>query len=438
MKKFIIHTLGCRLNQAESDQIIQKLYEQGFSFALKDEPADLCIINTCAVTHESEVKCRKIIRRTINKYPNSIVVVIGCYVEKDIETLKSIAGIDLVVDNKNKLKWFSFIPSTKLNKPLILVEEEWSNDTLVFDPILPATPIPGFHRANVKVQEGCSGSCAYCIIPRLRGPSRSRPLDDVLNEIEWRLESGIKEIVITGVNIGNYEWEGKKLLHLLDTIFYRFKPKYQFRIRLSSIELNTLNDDYLYRMRDPEYPLVPYLHIPLQSGCNAILKSMNRPYRREEYEDFVVKAVDSVPDIGISADVMVGFPGETEEYFEDTLNFLDQLPIYFIHVFPFSPREGTPACSMRNKIAPEEIDRRVKKLLELSKAKREIFYSRNIGKTREVLIEEKEDPYWTGYTDNYIRVLVKNSMELENKMCWVELEKYTSFSMEGSLKEIKF
>ncbi len=433
MRKFFIHTLGCRLNQAESDQIIQKLYELGYELVLKGERADLCVINTCAVTHEAEVKCRKIVRQVIKNNPSAIVVVMGCYVEKDIEILKNIEGVDLVVDNKCKLEWFSQIPTKKLEKPLVITKTGWDTTTLSFQSALPPALIPGFHRANIKIQEGCDVHCTYCIIPRLRGPSRSKPWEEVLREIEWRLEAGTKEIVLTGINIGNYSWEGKGLLDLLDAICDRFVDKYKFRIRLSSIELNTLNDEYLTRMADKNYPLVPYLHIPLQSGSNAILKSMNRPYCREEYEEFVVKAVDLVEDIGISADVMVGFPGETRELFNETISFIEKLPIYFLHVFPFSPREGTLAYSMSNKVSAEEIDKRADELLRLSKCKRSEFYQRNKGKVKEVLFEEKKGNCWSGYSDNYIRVFVYTDVLLENKLCLVNLEDIMPFGMKGSL-----
>lgn len=433
MKRFFIHTLGCRLNQAESDRIIQKLYELGYQLVLRGESADLCIINTCAVTHEAEVKCRKIIRQVIKNNPSAIVVVVGCYVEKDIEALRSIEGIDLIVDNKSKLEWFSRIPSEKLDEPVVFRKESWSLDSFYFRSVLPPALIPGFHRANVKIQEGCDANCAYCIIPRLRGPSRSRPIEDIISEVEWRIEAGTKEIVLTGVNIGNYSWEGKGLIDLLDAMCGYFCGKCNFRIRLSSIELNTLNEEYLVRMADEGYPLVPYLHIPLQSGSNVILRSMNRPYLREEYEEFVNKAVEMVEDIGISADVMVGFPGETVELFEETVRFLERLPIYFVHVFPFSSREGTPAYYMANKVEQREIDRRVDELLRISKCKRAMFYERNKGKKREVLFEERDNGYWSGYSDNYIRVFVESDSTLENKLCLVSLDEVMAFGMKGSL-----
>ncbi|MCX8065581.1 MAG: tRNA (N(6)-L-threonylcarbamoyladenosine(37)-C(2))-methylthiotransferase MtaB [Candidatus Hydrogenedentes bacterium] len=438
MKRFLIHTLGCRLNQAESDQIIQKLYEEGYVLVQKDQPAELCIINTCAVTHEAEVKCRKIIRQLLRGNPTAIIVVIGCYVERDIGAIRNIEGIDLIVDNKCKLKWLSDIPTKKLVKPRIVTEGEWKGESISFEPVLPPFSIPSFHRANVKIQEGCDCKCSYCIIPHLRGPSRSRAIEEILKEIEWRLEGGTKEIVLTGVNIGNYNWQGSNLINLLDAIHCRFGEKKCFRIRLSSIELNTLNDEYILRMRDKKYPLVPYLHIPLQSGCNTILRSMNRPYVREEYEDFVLKAVEMVEDIGISADIMVGFPGETERDFEETLSFLNRLPIYFMHVFPFSPREGTLAYSMENKVKPIEIERRVKEVIRLSKRKREEFHKRNINKVKEVLFEERENSSWSGYSENYIRVFLDSDANLENKMCLVKLEENDSFSMKGSLVEVKF
>ncbi|HOQ31682.1 MAG TPA: tRNA (N(6)-L-threonylcarbamoyladenosine(37)-C(2))-methylthiotransferase MtaB [Candidatus Hydrogenedens sp.] len=433
MKHIHIHTLGCRLNQAESDAMLQKLYELGYEIASKDSPADLCIIHTCAVTHEAEVKCRKVIRHTIRQNPNVEIVVIGCYVEKDIETLKEIPGIDLIVDNKRKMDWFPYIKGEKRKTPYLLTGTTWELTALNGLLTKPIT-IPGFHRANIKIQEGCDCYCSYCIIPYLRGPSRSRNMQEILQEINWRIEAGVKEIVLTGVNIGNYNFEGKNLINLLDAIYKQFGN--QARIRLSSIEITSLNEEFLIRMKDNQFPLVPYLHIPLQSGSNTILKKMNRRYIRETYQDFIQKAIETVPNIGISSDVLVGFPGETISLFEETLHFLEQLPIFFLHIFPYSPREGTPSYSFPEQVANSEIDRRVDLLIELSKRKRNLFYRKSQNTERTVLFEEKVNNCWQGYTDNYIRVTVKSSDCLENKLCNVRLDDIFVEHMNGTVINI--
>jgi len=414
--------------------MLQRLYELGYEIADKSSPADLCIIHTCAVTHEAEAKCRKVIRHTIQRNPNAEIVVIGCYVEKDIEVLKKIEGIDLIVDNKRKLDWFSHIKGTKRDTPEILTGSDWKLTSLECFTNTKPISIPSFHRANIKIQEGCNSFCSYCIIPYLRGPSRSRPADAILREIAWRIEAGTKEIVLTGINIGNYKDDGKNLISLLDMISNEFGNN--LRVRLSSIELNSLNIDILTRMKNPNYPLVPYLHIPLQSGSNTILKRMNRPYSRENYRDYVLLAIETVPDIGISADVLTGFPGETLSLFNETLTFLEELPIYFLHIFPYSPREGTPAWSFPDNIAPNEIEHRVHQLIDLSQKKRKIFYEKAIGTVREVLFEEKEGGYWQGYTDNYIRVMADFHESLENKLCKVKLEHIDHNGMEGSITSI--
>ncbi|MGC8739241.1 MAG: tRNA (N(6)-L-threonylcarbamoyladenosine(37)-C(2))-methylthiotransferase MtaB [Candidatus Hydrogenedens sp.] len=433
MKYVYIHTLGCRLNQAESDAILQKVYEQGYEIASKDSPADLCIIHTCAVTHEAEVKCRKVIRHTIRKNPSAEIVVIGCYVEKDIETLKKIPGIDLIVDNKRKMNWFPYITGKKRETPCILTGTTWELTALSCSFTKPVA-IPGFHRANIKIQEGCNQYCSYCIIPYLRGPSRSRNIQEILQEINWRIEAGVKEIVLTGVNIGNYNFEGKNLIKLLDTIYEQFGN--QARIRLSSIEINSLNEEFLLRMKDSYFPLVPYLHIPLQSGSNTILKQMNRQYVCETYRDFVLQAIDTVPNIGISSDILVGFPGETTLLFEETLHFLENLPIFFLHIFPYSPREGTPSYSFSGQVANPEIEHRVNLLIELSKRKRNLFYRKSQNTVRTVLFEEKNNDHWQGYTDNYIRVTAKSPECLENKLCDVRLENVFVEHMSGTVLNI--
>lgn len=434
MKYVHIHTLGCRLNQAESDAMLQKLYELGYEITSGEHPADLCIIHTCAVTHEAEVKCRKVIRHTIRQNPNAEIVVIGCYVEKDIETLKNIPGIDLIVDNKRKMDWFPYIKGAKQETPFVLTGTKWELTAVSYCLSIKPIPIPGFHRANIKIQEGCDCYCSYCIIPYLRGPSRSRNINDILQEITWRIGVGVKEIVLTGVNIGNYYFEGNNLITLLDRIYEQIGNK--ARIRLSSIEINSLNDDFLIRMKDTNYPLVPYLHIPLQSGSNTILKKMNRQYERELYQDFVLQAVDTIPDIGISTDVLVGFPGETPLLFDETLKFLENLPLFFMHIFPFSPRAGTPAYSFPEQVPDSEIDRRVDLLIELSKSKRKRFYEESQNTVRTVLFEEKENEYWQGYTDNYIRVLSKSPGSLENKLCHVRLENIFIDHMNGTVLNI--
>jgi len=433
MKYVHIHTLGCRLNQAESDAMLQKLYELGYEISPKNFPADLCIIHTCAVTHEAEVKCRKVIRHTIRQNPNAEIVVIGCYVEKDIETLKKISGIDLIVDNKRKMDWFPYIKGKKQETPYLLTGDTWKLTALNCSLTKPV-PIPGFHRANIKIQEGCNCYCSYCIIPYLRGPSRSRNMQEILQEINWRIEAGVKEIVLTGINIGNYNFEGKNLINLLDAIYERFGN--HARIRLSSIEITSLNEEFLIRMKDNQFPLVPYLHIPLQSGSNTILKKMNRQYIRETYRDFVMQAIETVPNIGISSDVLVGFPGETTSLFEETLHFLEHLPIFFLHIFPYSPREGTPSYSFPEQVANSEIDRRVDLLIELSKRKRNLFYRKSQNTVRTVLFEEEVNDCWQGYTDNYIRVSVKSPDCLENKLCNVRLEDIFVEYMSGSVVNI--
>lgn len=434
MKYVHIHTLGCRLNQAESDAMLQKLYELGYEIAPRDVPADLCIIHTCAVTHEAEVKCRKVIRQTIRQNPHAEIVVIGCYVEKDIETLKTIPGIDLIVDNKRKMDWFAYIMGEKRKEPFVCSGTIWELTTFDKCPTTKPVPIPGFHRANIKIQEGCDCHCSYCIIPHLRGPSRSRNIEDIVQEISWRVEAGVKEIVLTGINIGNYNYEGKNLIVLLDRIYEQVENK--ARIRLSSIEINSLNEEFLFRMKDARYPLVPYLHIPLQSGSNTILKQMNRPYTRETYRDFVLKAIEIVPDIGISTDIMVGFPGETPILFDETLNFLENLPIFFMHIFPYSPREGTPAYSFQGQIPHNEMKHRVDLLIELSKRKRKNFYQKFSNTVRPVLFEERHNEHWQGYTDNYIRVTCSSTESLENKLCHVRLDNIFTDHMSGTVIDI--
>lgn len=432
MKRVYIHTLGCRLNQAESDALYQRLAEMGYTIVDKDTLADLCVIHTCAVTHEAEVKCRKIIRRVIQHNPKAEIVVLGCYVEKDAERISTIPGVDIIADNKSKFEWIHWISGEKRSQPLVLCKNEWNPSSLPYYWCDQPKPIPNFHRANIKIQEGCNCSCAYCIIPRLRGPSRSRNFDEIINECIARVQTGTKEIVLTGINIGNYKYENRNLLDLVDAIAHKIGSI--ARIRLSSIELPSLNDEFLIRMRDTQHPLVPYLHIPLQSGSSAVLKTMNRPYSTEQFREFVFKAVEMVPDIGISTDIMVGFPTETQERFEESSAYVQELPIYFMHVFPFSPREGTPASRLPNKVTPQEIHQRVQIMLQISAQKRKKFHQKFINTTRKVLFEEKNNGYWRGYTDNYIRVLTPSEETLENQLRHVRLTHHTHQHMIGILQ----
>lgn len=435
MLKASIHTLGCRLNQSESNLIRDKMEKIGYEIVPFGENADLAVINTCTVTNLADSKCRNAIRSFTRKNPEAFVAVVGCYSQMGYKAVAEIPGVDLIIGNQDKLSVLDFVNLGKNERPVIIRDRIDKKDfTIAFDGELPFPK-----RANLKVQDGCDFMCSFCIIPFARGRSRSRQLDNLLDEARGLASRGVREVVLTGVNIGTYDYDGNDILTIVDRL--NTIPGID-RIRISSIEPTTIPVELFDRMNDPEHALLPFLHIPLQSGSDRILQEMRRKYTIAEYLDFIHLANDRVPGLYLGTDIMVGYPGETEAEFEETCQVFRENPFAFCHVFTFSERDGTIAAKSTEQISIAERARRSAALRRLSVSRRYDFYTEHVGRTMRVLFEDPKQDIWPAYTDNYIRVIVeKNRLsdpqtDLRNRTALVRLDRVCADFTEGTIVQM--
>jgi threonylcarbamoyladenosine tRNA methylthiotransferase MtaB len=410
-KKVAFHTLGCKLNYAETSVIGNSFLKRGFSLTDFDSPADVYVINTCTVTENAERECRQIIRRALRHNPNGFVIVTGCYAQLRPEQIQKIEGVDLVLGSKEKFEIFNFIDSfEKKNLACVYVSPlEKLND---FGPAF--TPLPEDRtRAFLKIQDGCDYKCSFCTIPKARGLSRSQSVDDTIKQLRELVQQGYKEIVLTGVNVGDYGSKiGTSLYELLKKLI---KVDGDFRIRISSIEPNLLSDEIIELVAQ-EAKLCKHFHIPLQSGSDKILKRMQRRYLSKLYADRIEKVKTLIPSAGIGVDVIVGFPGEDENDFQTTQEFIANLPVSYLHVFTYSERPGTPAAEMKDQVPKDERRRRTNTLRILSARKKYQFYLEMLGTEQKVLFEHRDDDGTIkGFTSNYIRVVSDSPYDLTNK-----------------------
>ena len=413
MKRASLHTLGCRLNQAETTVLAARLRRDGYRVVEFGEPTDLLVVNTCSVTEDAERTCRYIIRKTLRHSPDAFVAVTGCYAQTGVHALRTIPGIDLIVGNQFKWDLPSFLPAPHALKkqpdPAVLHTRTIDRE----DFTLPEYGEQDSTRALLKIQDGCNVMCSFCLIPFARGHERSRLRDDVLREAEILVAGGYREIVLTGVNIGQYRHEKTDLVGLISHLE---KIEGLERIRISSIEPTTITDALLDQMASSS-KLCPYLHIPLQSGNTTILSSMNRPYNAEEFTRLIHRAVAAIPHLGLGTDVMVGFPGETEEAFEHTLSITRELPFSYLHVFTYSQRPGTAAMKLPGQVPIAVSRERAKMLAELSRLKRLAFAEGYIGATVSVLFESGAiEGLRLGVTPNFLKVGVPSSIDLTNQL----------------------
>jgi threonylcarbamoyladenosine tRNA methylthiotransferase MtaB len=408
-----IHTVGCRLNQAESAVLTDRLKQNGYHVVGPEEPTDLLVLNTCSVTEHAESDCRYLIRQTLRRSPAAFVAVTGCYAQTGVDALRRMAGVDLIVGAQFKMSLPDLLPDAgalrKRPAPEVLHSKKLGRDDFVIDGVGGASCV----RANLKVQDGCQFMCSFCLIPFARGPERSRRWDDAVREAEALAARGHRELVLTGVNLGRYEQEGRSILDLikrLETI------EEVDRIRISSIEPTTISEALIEHMAGSR-KLCRHLHVPLQSGDDDILRAMNRRYSVREYAAFVERAVRLIPEVGLGTDLLVGFPGETDSQFSNTAAVAAGLPFSYFHVFSYSARPGTAAARMPDQVADATITSRSRTLAGLSRAKRLTFYQRHIGRTVPVLFETEDDAgQWTGLTDNYVRVGLRVQQPLRNTL----------------------
>lgn len=406
--KFYIYTLGCKVNSYESRVMADLLKNEGYVESETDAQNDICIINTCSVTNSADHKSLKIIRSAIRKNKEAIIVVTGCFSQANAEIASSIEGVDIVLGNKYKSKIVELIKQhVKEKKQLKQVEDIMYTS---FEPM----KLNNFNktRAFVKIQDGCNNFCSYCIIPYTRGGVRSKKREDVLEEIEGLVEKGHKEIVLTGIHTGNYGAEAKStnvydFASLLEDIL---KIKGLERLRISSIEMNEIGARVL-KLIEENSILVDHMHIPLQSGSNAVLKRMNRKYNKESFIQKIKQLRQIRPQISITTDVIVGFPGETEEEFRETIETIQKIGFSKLHVFPYSKRKGTEASMMENQISEEIKKERAHRLLKLSR-ELEIDYMEDCLNQKFIMIPEVyKDGYVIGHTGNYLHIKAKGSKD---------------------------
>ncbi len=415
-KKVAFYTLGCKLNFSETSTIARDFTSEGFERVDFSEKADIYVINTCSVTENADKRFKTIVKQAQKVNPEAFVAAIGCYAQLKPQELADVHGVDLVLGATEKFKITNYLNDLSKND----FGEVHSCEIEDADFYVGSYSIGDRTRAFLKVQDGCDYKCTYCTIPLARGISRSDELENVLKNASQISAQGIKEIVLTGVNIGDYgkgEFGNKKhehtffeLCEALDTV------EGIERLRISSIEPNLLKNetiDFVSKSRT----FVPHFHIPLQSGSNALLKLMRRRYLRELYTERVTKIREVMPHACIGVDVIVGFPGETEEHFLETYNFLNEMDISYLHVFTYSERENTPAATMEGVIPKNVRSKRSKMLRGLSVKKRRAFYEQQLGSTRTVLFEgENKEGYIHGFTENYVKVKAPWNPELINTL----------------------
>ena len=464
-KRVSFHTLGCRLNQSETAVLARSFEQQGYEVVPDLAQAEVYVVNTCTVTEHSDAKNRQIIRKLHRQNPEAVIAVVGCYSQIDPEAIANIEGVSLVIGSEKKMQITDYLAQVDSQKTTLIVRPKINKTTftapVIHDSstfsankqlkqtktierdVVPVKSMLQFSgtttshqstRTSLKIQDGCDFMCAFCIIPFARGRSRYREFSNLQEEARMLVQEGIREIVITGVNVGTYKTGKRTLVDVVD--FLNTLPGLS-RIRISSIEPTTVPEILFQYMSDPQHKLVPFFHLPLQSGNDIILQKMKRRYSSAEYTDEIWRAFESVPDLCIGTDVMVGFPEESETEFKSTLELLKKLPLAYFHVFPFSARNGTPAFKMKEQVPPTVKQQRGKKLRLLSAKKRRVFHQKFLGQSREVLWESmKPDGTISGYTDNYIRVVLNElyNSDLRNQLLPVRLKELKGQTILGKFE----
>ncbi|WPU64723.1 tRNA (N(6)-L-threonylcarbamoyladenosine(37)-C(2))-methylthiotransferase MtaB [Peredibacter starrii] len=421
-KKVSFHTLGCRLNFSESGSIAQGFVDRGYEVVEFGNQADVVFLNTCTVTDGADSTCRNLIRKAQASSPEAKIVVAGCYAQMEADKIKNMQGVDLILGTSEKYKVFDYLDSEADQEVHIDKSSDfWGAATTLAD---------SHTRAFLKIQDGCNYVCSFCIIPFARGRSRTISVEDAIREAKELAAKGFKEIVLTGVNIGEYEAiSGEKLTDLVKLI--ADIPTVE-RLRLGSVEPNTMTRELLETLKATgKYQ--DHFHIPMQSGSDAILTSMRRKYNSTQYKEIISMVRSYFPQAAFGADVIVGYPGETEEQFLETFNLLRTLPITHFHVFPYSKRKGTTASKMDNHIQTSVKKDRVRTLMMLGDAKLDEFSANFVGNTTNVLFENEADGFWEGYSSNYLRVRVKSTENLKNEVRSVRVDSYVGGKLIGTI-----
>ena len=441
-------SLGCKVNQYETNAMSQEFLNKGYQVVDFNEVADVYIVNTCTVTNIADRKSRQMLRRVKEKNQDSILVACGCYAQVAKDELEKIEEIDLIVGNNEKKDIVGIVESYKrnMNNSNSIVNSEVGENSISYEYYnglecnslisdvmhqkeyveFGTTTYTEKTRAVVKIQDGCDRFCSYCIIPYARGRVRSRKLQNIIEEVEQIVKNGIKEVVITGIHIASYGKDFNSGIGLIDLLESLDKIAGLERIRLGSLEPTIITESFVDRLSKLD-KICDHFHLSLQSGCDKTLKRMNRRYSSEEFEKVTELLRKEFPNASLTTDIIVGFPGETEEEFETTYNFLKKIAFYRMHVFKYSPRKGTKAAVMENQIDGWVKEVRSKRLIQLSDENESSYNSKYLGKSVEVLFEELCGEYYRGHTKNYIEVWVKNGKEdLENKIKEVVITEVTN------------
>lgn len=431
MKTVAITTLGCKTNQFESAAMHEALAGEGYRMVGFDEAADVYIINTCTVTAKTDAESRRLIRRAARQNPAARIVVTGCYAQIAPEELRELPGVGLIIGNTEK-KEIAVLLRELDDTPKVLVSDisqERDGSGVFLETHADHT------RAFLQVQTGCDAFCSYCIVPHARGRSRSVPFDEALSGIATFAERGFREVVLTGIHLGGYGLDLEPRRTLLDLLAAAEERQLVPRLRIGSVEPLEVPEE-MVRFFASSRIICPHLHIPLQSGDNHILARMNRKYSTAYYQELLLRLAAAVPGICLGTDVIVGFPGETEREFENSYHFLESLPLAYLHVFPFSPREGTPAAAMPGHLHPSVIRERAKTLRRLSELKRRAYYRSFLGKELLVLVQGKSaDGMLSGLSRNYMQVTMAGDESLMNTEVAVEVTEVARDKVIGRVRQ---
>ncbi|HZJ82583.1 MAG TPA: tRNA (N(6)-L-threonylcarbamoyladenosine(37)-C(2))-methylthiotransferase MtaB [Clostridia bacterium] len=426
------HTLGCKVNQYDTQAMQEKFIQNGYEIVEFSNNADVYVINTCTVTSLGDKKSRQMIRRANRLNPDAVIAVVGCYAQTAPDEILGISGVNLILGTEDRNRIVEF--TERVQKTGIPINGVHDIMKVVEFEEMPITSYEEKTRAVLKVQEGCNRYCSYCIIPYARGPIRSRKLDDVLKQVKKLVGQGFQEFVLTGIHVASYgkDLEGVDLLTLIQHIARIEGVK---RIRLGSLEPTLLTEEFVVAIGD--IPKVcRHYHLSLQSGNDSTLKRMNRRYTSSEYGEIVNRLRKHIPDVAITTDIMVGFPGETEEEFQGTMDFVSSIGFSRIHVFKYSPREGTPAATYRDQVSGDLKETRSKELIDLGHKMESSYLKSFIGKKMNVLLEEESrdgHDWYEGYSDHYIRVIAQGDNNLIGQIITVLIEEQLNNKLKGTI-----
>ena len=433
MRKIAFYTLGCKVNQSDTASMERLFREAGYEIVDFAEKSDIYLINTCVVTNMGQRKSRQMIHRAIRKNPNAFIVVSGCYPQTAAEEVKAIQGVDLIIGNQDRAAVVTLVEAAATEQSIDAYDNVKKLSAQTAFEELSADCETEKTRAFLKIQEGCNQFCTYCIIPYARGPLRSRSLENIKDEVEKLVAAGFSEVVLIGIHLGAYGKELKNGTSLTDAVKAALAVTGLARVRLGSLESVEVGEALLDLMASDER-VQRQLHLPLQTGCDDVLKSMHRPYDTKIFAELIQKIRAKLPDVAITTDVIVGFPGETEENFAATKEFVRSCGFSKIHIFPFSPRKGTPAASFSGVVSEKVKQRRAVELAEVDRESHEKYCESMLDKTVTVLFEqESAEGLWEGLSGNYVRVYAKSEDNLSGKIRKITLKDLYKDGMIGEI-----